>query len=286
MNETRDNTAAPGAKAPVGATSSTMSYGEYLRLDRILEAQDPLSPDRNEMLFIIQHQTSELWMKLMLHELKGAIAALAADELPPAFKMLARVSASWSSSSQAWSVLATMTPTEYAAFRPLPRPVVAASSRSNTATSSSGWATRSRAMLEPHARSPGVARRVGTALLRAPSLYDESHAPFWRAAASPVTARSCGAISREQLPPNASVQAAWTEIYREPGSELGSVRARRGARRSRGRLPPMALPPRHHGRAHHRLQARHGRHGRRRATCARCSTSCCSRSCGGCGTEL
>ena len=72
--------------------SADMSYGDYLHLDEVLNAQHPRSPDHNEMLFIVQHQTSELWMKLMLHELRAAIACVAADELAPAFKMLARVS--------------------------------------------------------------------------------------------------------------------------------------------------------------------------------------------------
>ncbi|MDP3172466.1 MAG: tryptophan 2,3-dioxygenase family protein, partial [Polaromonas sp.] len=72
--------------------SRDMSYGDYLQLDAILGAQKPLSPAHDEMLFIVQHQTSELWMKLMLHELHAAIAHIAADELQPAFKMLARVS--------------------------------------------------------------------------------------------------------------------------------------------------------------------------------------------------
>src|SRR5262249_15222648 len=95
-----------------------MSYAEYLRLDRILDAPTTLSPDRNELLFIIQHQTSELWMKLMLHELTGAIEGLRADELPPVFKMLARVSRIMEQLVQAWNVLATMTPSEYTALRP------------------------------------------------------------------------------------------------------------------------------------------------------------------------
>ena len=69
-----------------------MSYGDYLGLDQILSAQHPLSPDHNEMLFIVQHQTTELWMKLMLHELRAARESVKADSLPPAFKMLARVS--------------------------------------------------------------------------------------------------------------------------------------------------------------------------------------------------
>src|SRR6202012_965184 len=87
--------------------SKDMSYGDYLGLNQILHAQHPLSPNHNEMLFIIQHQTSELWMKLMLHELRAALKAVHRDELPPAFKMLARVSRIMEQLVQAWSVLAT-----------------------------------------------------------------------------------------------------------------------------------------------------------------------------------
>ena len=95
-----------------------MSYGDYLQLDAILNAQQPLSPDHNEMLFIVQHQTSELWMKLMLHELQAAITSIAADQLPDAFKKLARVSKIMEQLVHAWDVLATMTPPEYSAIRP------------------------------------------------------------------------------------------------------------------------------------------------------------------------
>ena len=98
--------------------SQSMSYSDYLHLDAILAAQQPLSPDHNEMLFIIQHQTSELWMKLMLHELRAAIRCVAADELGSAFKMLARVSKIMEQLVHAWDVLATMTPPEYSAIRP------------------------------------------------------------------------------------------------------------------------------------------------------------------------
>ena len=93
--------------------SESMSYGDYLSLGTVLDAQHPLSPDHNEMLFIIQHQTSELWMKLALYELRAALKAVHRDELPPAFKMLARVSRIMEQLVQAWSVLATMTPSEY-----------------------------------------------------------------------------------------------------------------------------------------------------------------------------
>ena len=98
--------------------SQDMSYGDYLHLDAVLDAQHPRSPDHNEMLFIVQHQTSELWMKLMLHELHAAIAAVADDQLGSAFKMLARVSRIMEQLVHAWDVLATMTPPEYSAIRP------------------------------------------------------------------------------------------------------------------------------------------------------------------------
>lgn len=81
----------------------SMSYGDYLSLDAILGAQHPRSPDHNEMLFIVQHQTSELWMKLMLHELRAAIAHIAQDELGTAFKMLARVSRIMEQLVHAWT---------------------------------------------------------------------------------------------------------------------------------------------------------------------------------------
>ena len=94
-----------------------MDYGDYLHLDDVLQAQHPLSPDHNEQLFIIQHQTSELWMKLMLHELRAAIRNVADDHLQPAFKMLSRVSRIMEQLVHSWDVLATMTPPEYSAIR-------------------------------------------------------------------------------------------------------------------------------------------------------------------------
>ena len=85
--------------------SQSMSYGDYLQLDAILNAQKPLSPDHNEMLFIVQHQTSELWMKLMLHELTAAIQHIEQDDLPDAFKMLARVSQIMAQLVHAWDAV-------------------------------------------------------------------------------------------------------------------------------------------------------------------------------------
>ena len=142
--------------------SRDMSYGDYLQLDQVLNAQHPRSPEHNEMLFIVQHQTSELWMKLMLHELDAAIANLANDHLAPAFKMLARVSRIMEQLVHAWDVLATMTPPEYSAIRPY-------------LASSSGFQSwqyrciefrlgnKNAAMLKPHSHRADLLARVQTA---------------------------------------------------------------------------------------------------------------------------
>jgi len=102
--------------------SRDMSYGDYLHLDEVLNAQHPLSPEHNEMLFIVQHQTSELWMKLMLHELGAAVQRIANDDLGTAFKMLARVSRIMEQLVHAWDVLATMTPPDAAPLGPWSAP--------------------------------------------------------------------------------------------------------------------------------------------------------------------
>jgi tryptophan 2,3-dioxygenase len=152
--------------------SRSMSYGDYLQLDAILGAQKPLSPAHDEMLFIVQHQTSELWMKLMLHELHAAIAHVARDDLQPAFKMLARVSKIMEQLVHAWDVLATMTPPEYTAMRPF-------------LGQSSGFQSyqyrciefamgnKNAAMLRPHAHRADLLAQVQAAY-EAPSLYDEA----------------------------------------------------------------------------------------------------------------
>jgi tryptophan 2,3-dioxygenase len=100
--------------------SENMSYGDYLRLDLLLSAQRPQSnpPQHDELLFIVQHQTSELWLKLLVHELRSARALLRTDDLSPALKRLARVKHVQHVLTDQWSVLATMTPSEYALIRP------------------------------------------------------------------------------------------------------------------------------------------------------------------------
>jgi len=104
----------PGVRTDL---SADLDYGGYLHLDELLSAQHPLSDHHDELLFIIQHQTSELWLKLMVHELVGARSFLDADDLAPARKSLARVKSILRTITDQWSVLATLTPSEYAQFR-------------------------------------------------------------------------------------------------------------------------------------------------------------------------
>jgi tryptophan 2,3-dioxygenase len=193
--------------------TKSMSYGDYLGLDQILNAQHPLSPNHNEMLFIIQHQTSELWLKLMLHEMQAVRTQMRAGDLPPAFKMLARVARIMDQLVHAWDVLATMTPPEYTAIRPY-------------LGASSGFQSyqyrelefilgnKNRNLLAVHEKHPEnhalLERELNT-----PSVYDE---------AVMLLARSGLPVSRERLeadwtqPTRAddSVKAAWLEVYKDP----------------------------------------------------------------------
>jgi tryptophan 2,3-dioxygenase len=190
-----------------------MSYGDYLHLDQVLTAQHPLSPDHNEMLFIVQHQTSELWMKLMLHELRAAVAAIAADQLGSAFKMLARVSRIMEQLVHAWDVLATMTPPEYSAIRPY----LSASSGFQSyqyRCIEFAMGNKNAAMLKPHEHRPDLLAQVELAL-RAPSLYDESLRLLARRGI-PVPASH---LDRDWTLPyveSEAVRDAWLIVYRDP----------------------------------------------------------------------
>ena len=193
--------------------SQSMSYGDYLHLDAILGAQAPRSPNHNEMLFIVQHQTSELWMKLMLHELGAAMACIDKDDLGSAFKMLARVSKIMEQLVQAWDVLATMTPSEYSAIRPF-------------LASSSGFQSyqyrciefslgnKNAAMLQPHAHRPDLLAHVQAAF-DAPSLYDEA----LRLLARRGLAVPASHLKRDWTQPyvaSEGVEQAWLQVYRHP----------------------------------------------------------------------
>ncbi len=191
--------------------SGEMSYGDYLALDRILDAQHRLSGNHNEMLFIIQHQTTELWMKLVIHELTAAIDQIRRDDLQPAFKMLARVSRIMAQLIQAWDVLSTLTPSEYLAFR-------------EKLGHSSGFQSyqyrtiefllgnKSAAFMALHSHRPDISTPLEAAL-RAPSLYDEAIRLLARRGFALDTDR----LERDWSQPyaaNPSVEAAWTAVYR------------------------------------------------------------------------
>jgi tryptophan 2,3-dioxygenase len=202
--------------APEGAHldfAKDMSYADYLHLDEVLAAQHPLSPDHNEMLFIVQHQTSELWMKLMLHELGAAMRCVSTDDLGGAFKMLARVSRIMEQLVHAWDVLATMTPPEYSAIRP----------HLSRSSGFQSWQYRSiefmlgnknAAMLKPHAHRPDVLARVD-AVYRAPSLYDEALRLLSRRGL-PVPGSHVDRDWTQAYAANAEVEAAWLQVYRDP----------------------------------------------------------------------
>jgi tryptophan 2,3-dioxygenase len=191
--------------------SQSMSYGDYLQLDAILNAQKPLSPDHNEMLFIVQHQTSELWMKLMLHELTAAIQHIEQDDLPDAFKMLARVSQIMAQLVHAWDVLATMTPPEYSAIRPyLAQSSGFQSWQYRCIEFSMG--NKNPAMLMPHAHRPDLHAKVENAYL-APSLYDASLKLLARKGL-PVPNSALDRDWRQTYSASPEVEAAWLIVYR------------------------------------------------------------------------
>ncbi|RDC72051.1 tryptophan 2,3-dioxygenase [Rhodovulum sp. 12E13] len=190
-----------------------MSYGDYLALDCILTAQRPLSDAPDEMLFIIQHQTSELWMKLMLHELDAARQAIAAGHTAPAMKGLARVSRIMEQLNSAWDVLRTMTPSDYTTFR-------AALGQSSGFQSLQyrliefALGNRNPAMIRPHAHDPASAEALEVELSR-PSLYQVvlGHA---RSLGHDVPEAAL-APARAPHVPSDRVRAMWEAVYRDPG---------------------------------------------------------------------
>ncbi|APX13639.1 tryptophan 2,3-dioxygenase [Tateyamaria omphalii] len=188
-----------------------MSYGDYLGLDALLAAQHPLSDAHDEMLFIIQHQTSELWMRLAIHELNSARDAIGAGDLAPAFKMLTRVARIFEQLNGAWDVLRTMTPSEYTTFRP-------------SLGNSSGFQShqyrqieyilgnRQLAVSKVHEHKPEAFQTLSNELDR-PSLYQVAlirlDAAFGTETVEP--GRHTGTwIHRDE------VQALWQKVYEDP----------------------------------------------------------------------
>ena len=191
-----------------------MSYGDYLRLGDLLACQRPLTAEHDETLFIIIHQTSELWIKLCLHEISGAIRQIRAGELGPAFKMMARVARVQANLIQSWEILSTMTPFDYSSFR-------------SALGKSSGFQSyqyrmlefrlgnKNRQMARVFEAHPQIAAAVSAALSE-PSIYDESLA---------LLARRGVAIPEDKLvrdfaePYTADprVTDAWRIVYRDAG---------------------------------------------------------------------
>ncbi|QBF31291.1 tryptophan 2,3-dioxygenase [Thalassococcus sp. S3] len=202
----------PGAEGAQMSFDGRMSYGDYLGLTALLEAQHPLSNAHDEMLFIIQHQTSELWMRLAIHELSAARQALQGEDMRPAFKMLARVSRIFEQLNSAWDVLRTMTPSDYTTFR-------------EALGQSSGFQShqyrqiefmlgnRNLSMLRPHAHRADLTTLLEAELAQ-PSLYDVALGALHRVVPLPegVLTRD---LRRPHLP-NDAVAEAWSVIYRDP----------------------------------------------------------------------
>ena len=190
-----------------------MSYSDYLHLERVLNAQEPLSTAHDELLFIIQHQTSELWMKLAIHEIRSAIKAIHRDQLQPAFKMLTRVARIFEQLNNAWDVLRTMTPSEYTEFR-------------DQLGQSSGFQSyqyraieflagnRNLAMLGPHAHRSDVVAKLEE-ILAEPGLYDEALLLLARNGFD-IGADAQRTEWRSGRTENDQVLAAWKTIYASP----------------------------------------------------------------------
>lgn len=190
----------------------SMTYGDYLHLDQLLTAQDGVSGHHDETLFIVIHQVSELWMKLILHELRAAIRSIDADDLQPAFKQMARVSKIQSQIINGWDVLATMTPAEYMEFRDdLGNASGFQSYQYRMIEFALGYKTKH--VLKIYEKDPVLLEEL-TAAFEAPGLYD---------AAIKKLARSGFAIDKEVLErdittvyePHDSVREAWKTIYRD-----------------------------------------------------------------------
>ncbi len=192
--------------------SGGLSYGSYLHLDQLLSAQKPISESPDEMLFIVIHQVTELWMKLSLHELTGVLRQVQSDELNPAFKMLSRVARIQGQLILSWDVLSTMTPSDFMSFR-------------DKLLQSSGFQSyqyrtlefmlgnKNKELIEVHREEPEIYARLKKTL-EAPSIYDETVRVLARRGFDIPKDR----VERdwsEPYEPHADVEAAWLEVYRD-----------------------------------------------------------------------
>jgi tryptophan 2,3-dioxygenase len=190
-----------------------MSYNDYLGLDKVLSAQKALTTAHDETLFIIQHQTSELWMKLAIHELSAARVAIAQDRLAPAMKMLARVSRIFEQLNNAWDVLRTMTPADYTHFR----------AQLGQSSGFQSWqyrlieymlGNRNAAMLKPHEHRTDIIEKLKTEL-ETPSFYDEVlRLAHRKGVAMPTVVLSRNVGQTHSF--NDQVLSAWAVVYKAP----------------------------------------------------------------------
>lgn len=200
---------------PTGDTfhaSPDISYGRYLGLEQLLSAQHPLSPEHDELLFIIIHQASELWMMLCIHELRAAREQIRKDELGPAFKMIARVAQVQRQMIQSWDVLTTMTPADYARIRP----------HLGQSSGFQSWQYRllefmmgnkNAATIQVHRADPPAFAALTQALAE-PSLYDESLRLLSRKG-FPIPAGHLDRDFSQPYQPHPDVEEAWRAVYRD-----------------------------------------------------------------------
>ncbi|MBS0613632.1 MAG: tryptophan 2,3-dioxygenase [Proteobacteria bacterium] len=196
--------------------SHSLSYGQYLHLDKLLCAQHPLSHHHDEMLFITIHQASELWMKLCLHELTGVLECVRRDDLDPSFKMLTRVSLIQQQLLHSWEVLATITPSDYSAFR-------------NSLGTASGFQSyqyrmleflignKNARMIEVFRTEPAIYAQLER-MLNSPSLYDETLRLLSRRGIdipAPIIDRDFS----QPYQASKAVTAAWLGIYHNADKE-------------------------------------------------------------------
>jgi tryptophan 2,3-dioxygenase len=188
----------------------SLTYSQYLRLEQLLSAQQPISPEHDEMLFIVIHQASELWIKLCLHEITAAIDCVRRDDLGPSFKMLARVSRIQSLLVQSWDVLSTLTPADYSRFRnQLGRASGFQSHQYRLLEFSLG--NKNAEMIEVH-RHDTPAYEALKRSLAAPSLYDESLRLLSRHGYD-IPKDYVDRDFSEPYKPSKQVAAAWLAVY-------------------------------------------------------------------------
>jgi len=192
---------------------TSQSYGDYLQLATLLSAQKPVSRHHDEMLFIVIHQASELWLKLCLHELNAAVACVRSDNLGPSFKMLARVSRIQTQLTQSWDVLSTMTPSDYSSFRDqLGRASGFQSHQYRLLEFVMG--NKNPELIEVHRRDPAVYENLRQQLAT-PSLYDESLRLLSRRGYD-IPADHLERDFTQPYVPSQQVAEAWLGVYRRP----------------------------------------------------------------------